>query len=87
MAPRKRGRPSDDLESHGRLIELGDGLYDLNGRCVGLIERCQGPSWGWTVGEALGATLESKRPGAFTPITDRVGGGPFHPKASHSGSP
>jgi ADP-ribosyl-[dinitrogen reductase] hydrolase len=29
------------------------------------------------VGDALGTTLEVKRPGTFKPIEDKVGGGPF----------
>ena len=32
---------------------------------------------GLAVGDAVGTTLEFKRPGSFTPITDMVGGGPF----------
>ncbi|HSC70083.1 MAG TPA: ADP-ribosylglycohydrolase family protein [Candidatus Methylomirabilis sp.] len=32
---------------------------------------------GLAVGDALGTTLEFKRPGTFRPITDLVGGGPF----------
>ncbi|MBF0219735.1 MAG: ADP-ribosylglycohydrolase family protein [Gammaproteobacteria bacterium] len=33
---------------------------------------------GLAVGDALGTTLEFQPPGTFTPITDMVGGGPFH---------
>jgi len=36
---------------------------------------------GLAVGDALGTTLEFQPPGSFTPITDMVGGGPFHLKA------
>lgn len=36
---------------------------------------------GLAVGDALGTTLEFKPPGSFTPISDMVGGGPFHLKA------
>lgn len=32
---------------------------------------------GLAVGDALGTTLEFKRPGIFKPIKDMVGGGPF----------
>jgi ADP-ribosyl-[dinitrogen reductase] hydrolase len=32
---------------------------------------------GLTVGDALGTTLEFGAPGAFKPITDMIGGGPF----------
>ena len=33
---------------------------------------------GLAVGDALGTTLEFKRPGSFPPLTDMVGGGPFN---------
>ena len=33
---------------------------------------------GLAVGDALGTTLEFQSPGSFKPITDMVGGGPFH---------
>jgi ADP-ribosylglycohydrolase len=36
---------------------------------------------GLAVGDALGTTLEFKRPGTFRPINDMVGGGPFGLKA------
>jgi len=42
-----------------------------------LIERYRGSLLGLAVGDALGAPLEFKRPGSFTPIDDMVGGG-FH---------
>ena len=32
---------------------------------------------GLGVGDALGTSLEFRRPGSFEPITDMVGGGPF----------
>ena len=41
-------------------------------------ERYRGCLLGLAVGDALGTTLEFCRPGSFTPITDMVGGGPFH---------
>ena len=44
-------------------------------------ERYRGTLLGLAVGDALGTTLEFKLPGTFTPITDMVGGGPFHLKA------
>jgi ADP-ribosylglycohydrolase len=40
--------------------------------------RCIGAVVGLAVGDALGTTLEFKRPGSFTPIDDMVGGGPFN---------
>ena len=38
---------------------------------------CSSDLVGLAVGDALGTTLEFKRPGSFEPITDMVGGGPF----------
>ena len=40
-------------------------------------DRYRGALLGLAAGDALGATLEFKRPGTFAPITDIVGGGPF----------
>ncbi len=42
-----------------------------------VLERYRGCLLGLAVGDALGTTLEFRRPGTFTPITDMVGGGPF----------
>ncbi len=39
--------------------------------------RYQGCLISLSVGDALGTTLEFKRPGSFKPIKDMVGGGPF----------
>lgn len=43
-----------------------------------LPERYRGTLLGLATGDAVGTTLEFKSPGSFTPITDMVGGGPFH---------
>ena len=43
-------------------------------------DRLTGALIGLAVGDALGTTLEFKSPGSFEPITDMVGGGPFHLK-------
>jgi ADP-ribosylglycohydrolase len=40
-------------------------------------DRYRGALLGLAAGDALGTTLEFKRPGTFAPITDMVGGGPF----------
>ena len=45
------------------------------------IERYRGCLLGLAAGDALGTTLEFKRPGSFVPIDDIVGGGPFGLKA------
>ena len=42
-----------------------------------LRSRARGSLLGLAVGDALGTTLEFRRPGSFTPISDMVGGGPF----------
>ncbi|NJK27920.1 MAG: ADP-ribosylglycohydrolase family protein [Coleofasciculaceae cyanobacterium SM2_3_26] len=44
------------------------------------IERYRGCLLGLAVGDALGTTLEFQSPGTFKPLTDMVGGGPFHLK-------
>ena len=41
-------------------------------------DRYLGCLLGLAVGDALGTTLEFKAPGTFKPVTDMVGGGPFH---------
>lgn len=40
--------------------------------------RFRGCLLGLAAGDALGTTLEFKRPGTFEPIDDMIGGGPFH---------
>lgn len=42
------------------------------------LDRYQGAMLGLACGDALGTTLEFKRPDSFTPIDDIMGGGPFH---------
>src|SRR5439155_13689965 len=41
------------------------------------IDRAIGTLLGLACGDAVGTTLEFRRPGTFEPITDMVGGGPF----------
>lgn len=48
---------------------------------VNLRDRYRGALLGLAAGDALGTTLEFRSPGSFAPITDMVGGGPFHLKA------
>jgi ADP-ribosyl-[dinitrogen reductase] hydrolase len=43
-------------------------------------DRYRGCLLGLAVGDAVGTTLEFRRPGTFAPITDMVGGGPFNLK-------
>lgn len=47
---------------------------------MNLQDRFRGCLTGLAVGDALGTTLEFLSPGAFEPIDDMVGGGPFHLK-------
>jgi ADP-ribosylglycohydrolase len=42
-----------------------------------LRERFRGALLGLAAGDALGTTVEFRRPGSFVPLTDIVGGGPF----------
>jgi ADP-ribosylglycohydrolase len=42
------------------------------------LDRYRGAILGLATGDALGTTLEFTTPGAFKPITDMVGGGPFN---------
>jgi len=45
---------------------------------MNLIERYTGTMFGLAVGDAIGTTLEFRKRGSYTPITDMVGGGPFY---------
>ena len=45
------------------------------------IDRYRGCLLGLAAGDALGTTLEFKRPGSFRPIDDMIGGGPFRLEA------
>lgn len=44
------------------------------------IERFRGALLGLACGDAVGTTVEFKPRGSFVPVTDMVGGGPFHLK-------
>ena len=45
------------------------------------LKRYRGALLGLATADAVGTTLEFQPPGTFTPITDMVGGGPFHLQA------
>jgi ADP-ribosylglycohydrolase len=47
---------------------------------IDTLSRYRGCLLGLAAGDALGTTLEFKPPGTFTPISDMLGGGPFHLK-------
>jgi ADP-ribosyl-[dinitrogen reductase] hydrolase len=49
----------------------------MAGRVV-LTDRYHGALLGLAAGDALGTTVEFRRPGTFEPVTDIVGGGPFN---------
>lgn len=42
------------------------------------IDRYKGTLLGLSAGDAIGTTLEFRRPGSFESISDMIGGGPFH---------
>ena len=42
------------------------------------LDQAQGMLLGLAVGDAVGTTVEFKARGTFPPVTDMVGGGPFH---------
>jgi ADP-ribosylglycohydrolase len=44
------------------------------------IERYRGSLLGLACGDAVGTTLEFRPPGTFEPLSDMIGGGPFHLK-------
>jgi ADP-ribosyl-[dinitrogen reductase] hydrolase len=48
------------------------------GAALTSLERYRGAILGLAAGDALGTTLEFTKPGEFEPMTDMVGGGPFH---------
>ena len=48
---------------------------------IELSDRYRGCLLGLAVGDAVGTSVEFARRGAFKPLTDMVGGGPFHLKA------
>ena len=48
---------------------------------VELRDRYSGCLLGLAVGDALGTAVEFSPPGTFTPVTDMIGGGPFHLRA------
>jgi ADP-ribosylglycohydrolase len=54
--------------------------YNQEADSMQQIERYRGSLLGLAAGDAVGTTLEFKRPGTFTPINDMVGGGPFRLK-------
>lgn len=45
--------------------------------CMDQDARFRGCLLGLAVGDAVGTTLEFRRPGSFDPLTDMIGGGPF----------
>jgi ADP-ribosyl-[dinitrogen reductase] hydrolase len=85
----RKGTPDGDMPSpetkSQRELVVGWGKMDrppsrgdvLSGD---LLDRYRGCLMGLAVGDALGTTLEFKPPGTFQPISDMMGGGPFHLK-------
>ena len=58
---------------------MADGPAEGTEVTLDLRDRFRGCLLGLATGDAVGTTLEFKRPGSFTPITDMIGGGPFDP--------
>ena len=52
----------------------GDSIESVS---VLALSRYRGALLGLATGDAVGTTVEFKRPGSFPPVTDMVGGGPF----------
>jgi ADP-ribosyl-[dinitrogen reductase] hydrolase len=50
----------------------------LEGSHPSAMKRSLGCLLGLAVGDAVGTTVEFAQPGTFVPVTDMVGGGPFH---------
>lgn len=67
MTPNSKAQPRTGMENH----QLAPN------RQRGLRNRYRGCLLGLAAGDALGTTLEFRRPGTFRPIEDMVGGGPF----------
>jgi ADP-ribosyl-[dinitrogen reductase] hydrolase len=58
---------------HNTTVQCGKGAEVL-----GMLDRFQGSLIGLAVGDALGAAVEFKSPGSFTPVTNMMGGGVFN---------
>ena len=71
---RTRRRSPDEPEQRDYVRTWGD-------REVSIPARFQGALIGLAAGDALGTTLEFKKPGTFEPLTDMVGGGPWRLQA------
>jgi len=87
-SPERRAEPAEAcFERSEKRIEGRGAVSRQTGTIYYRVERNQmiktkfrylGSLIGLAAGDALGTTLEFKRPGSFTPLTDIVGGGPFH---------
>jgi len=53
----------------------------MNDDVINLAQRFKGCLMGLACGDAVGTTVEFQPRGSFPPVTDMVGGGPFHLKA------
>jgi len=51
---------------------------ELSKKTADRLDRARGALLGLACGDAVGTTVEFKLRGSFTPMTDMVGGGPFH---------
>ena len=55
----------------------GSRIYKTVKAVMDMKDQYRGSLVGLAVGDALGTTVEFKRPGTFKPVTDITGGGPF----------
>ena len=67
----ERPRSPENDEQERYVLEWGD-------KEVSIAARYQGCLTGLAAGDAVGTTVEFKSPGSFKPVSDMVGGGPFH---------
>ncbi|MFS2207631.1 ADP-ribosylglycohydrolase family protein [Variovorax sp. Varisp36] len=71
-------RPAWPAVTEGIALES---TQDQNGASPSKLERYEGALLGLAAGDAVGTTVEFSPRGTFVPMTDMVGGGPFHLKA------
>jgi hypothetical protein len=73
--------PWRDDEQRDADIGSRSGTHMRQTMTVAALDRARGALLGLATGDAVGTTLEFKRPASFAPIDDMVGGGPFGLKA------
>ena len=69
--------PSQSLSSLSALLVQTAMAGEAGAAAVELKERFRGCLLGLAVGDAVGTTVDGKKRGSFTPLTDMVGGGRY----------